>query len=320
MNNSTLNPLFNHEKHYLTLNNYLKSIYHKKVFKVSLNANFSCPNRDGKISNLGCIFCSEKGSGDFAGNPLKSIKEQFFEIKSLMQKKWNDGYYIAYFQANTNTYGSLEKLKQVYSQIVDDNYLIDENVKILSIATRPDCLNEDIVKYLSKINQKIKVWVELGFQTMHKKTFELINRGYDNNVLENAIKLLQKYNLTTIVHIINGLPNETKEMMIDTVKYLNALKIDGIKIHMLHIMKNTLIAKYIQNNPFHILTLEEYVDTITTQLRYLNPNIVVHRVTGDSPRELLIEPTWTLKKFVVINEIDKLMRKENIYQGDLCIK
>lgn len=320
MNNSTINPLFNHEKHYLTLNNYLKSIYHKKVFKVSLNANFSCPNRDGKISNLGCIFCSEKGSGDFAGNPLKSIKEQFFEIKSLMQKKWSDGYYIAYFQANTNTYGSLEKLKQVYSQIVDDNYLIDENVKILSIATRPDCLNEDIVKYLSKINQKIKVWVELGFQTMHKKTFELINRGYDNNVLENAIKLLQKYNLTTIVHIINGLPNETKEMMIETVKYLNALKIDGIKIHMLHIMKNTLIAKYIQNNHFHILTLEEYVDIITTQLRYLNPNIVIHRVTGDSPKELLIEPTWTLKKFVVINEIDKLMRKENIYQGDLCIK
>lgn len=320
MNNSTLNPLFNHEKHYLTLNNYLKSIYLKKVFKVSLNANFSCPNRDGKISNLGCIFCSEKGSGDFAGNPLKSIKEQFFEIKSLMQKKWNDGYYVAYFQANTNTYGSLEKLKQVYSQIVDDNYLIDENVKILSIATRPDCLNEEIVKYLSKINQKIKVWVELGFQTMHKKTFELINRGYDNDVLENSIKLLQKYNLTTIVHIINGLPNETKEMMIETVKYLNALKIDGIKIHMLHIMKNTLIAKYIQNNPFHILTLEEYVDIITTQLRYLNPNIVIHRVTGDSPKELLIEPTWTLKKFVVINEIDKLMRKENIYQGDLCIK
>ena len=320
MNNNILNPLFNHEKHYLTLNNYLKNIYHKKVFKISLNGNFSCPNRDGKISHLGCIFCSEKGSGDFAGDPLKPVKEQFNDIKKMMLQKWNDGYYIAYFQANTNTYGTLEKLKNTYSQIVDEDFLIDPNVKVLSIATRPDCIDEEIVKYLSNINKKLPVWVELGFQTMHESSAKLINRGYDNKKLENAINLLKKYNITTIVHIINGLPNETKEMMIETVKYLNALKIDGIKIHMLHIMKNTPLEKYFKENPFHVLTLEEYVDIVVSQLRYLDPNIVIHRVTGDSPKELLIEPLWTLKKFVVINEIDKLMRKENIFQGDLCIK
>lgn len=314
------NPLFNHEKHYLTLNNYLKSIYSKKVFKISLNGNFSCPNRDGKISTTGCIFCSEKGSGDFAGNPFKPIKEQFQEIKNMMHQKWNDGYYIAYFQANTNTYGTLEKLKKTYSQIVDNNYIIDENVKILSIATRPDCINDEIVKYLSELNKIIPVWVELGFQTMHESTSILINRGYTNEVFEKALSLLKQHNITTIVHIINGLPNETKDMMIDTVKYLNSLGIDGIKIHMLHIMKNTPLENYFHLNPFKILSLEEYVDIVTTQLRNINPNTVIHRVTGDSPKDLLIEPLWTLKKFVVINEIDKLMRKENIFQGDLCIK
>lgn len=314
------NPLFNHEKHYLTLNNYLKDIYKKKVFKISLNGSFSCPNRDGKISTMGCIFCSEKGSGDFAGNPLKGIKEQFIEIKDMMQSKWSDGYYIAYFQANTNTYGTMEKLKQTYSQIVDKDYLIDENVKILSIATRPDCLDKEIVKYLSEINEIIPVWIELGFQTMHEETARLINRGYDNHCFEKAIALLKKYNLTTIVHVINGLPYETKDMMIETIKYLNNLKIDGIKIHMLHIMKNTPLEEYYKLNKFKVLTLEEYVDIVVTELRYLDDNIVIHRVTGDSPKDLLIEPMWTLKKFVVINEIDKLMRKENIYQGDLCIK
>lgn len=315
-----MNHLINDEKHYLTLNNYLKDIYGKKVFKISLNGNFSCPNRDGKISHNGCIFCSEKGSGDFAGNKELSIKDQFNQIVSLMKQKWNDGYYIAYFQANTNTYDTLENLKKRYNQIIDDNFILDDNIKILSIATRPDCIDEEIVKYLSEINKKIQVWIELGFQTMHKDTYEFINRGYHNRTFEEAIKLLKKYNITTIVHIINGLPYETKEMMIDTVKYLNALKIDGIKIHMLHIMKNTPLEEYYQNNKFPILSIEEYVDIVSNQLRYLSDNVVVHRVTGDSPKELLIEPLWTLKKFIVINEIDKKMRRERIYQGDLCLK
>ncbi len=313
--------LINEEKHYITLNNYLKYKYNKKVFKISLNGNFSCPNRDGTISHTGCIFCSEKGSGDFAGEKTHSLKDQFFEIKQQMEKKWPDGYYIAYFQANTNTYAPLDELKSKYEQIITKDGPIDPKIKILAIATRPDCLSDEIIEYLSTLNKKIKLIIELGFQTKHQKTINLINRGYNNDIFEQTLKKLQKENIETVVHIINGLPYETKEMMIETVKYLNDLKINGIKIHMLHIMKNTPLEKYYQENPFPILTLSEYTDIITTQLRYLNTSIVIHRVTGDSPKELLIEPLWTLKKFVVINEIDKLMRKEKIYQGDLlCTK
>lgn len=313
--------LINEEKHYITLNNYLKYKYNKKVFKISLNGNFSCPNRDGTISHMGCIFCSEKGSGDFAGEKTHSLKDQFYEVKHQMEKKWPDGYYIAYFQANTNTYASLDELKSKYEQIITKDGPIDPKIKILAIATRPDCLSDEIIEYLSTLNKKIKLIIELGFQTKHQKTINLINRGYNNDIFEETLKKLQKENIETVVHIINGLPYETKEMMIETVKYLNDLKINGIKIHMLHIMKNTPLEKYYQENPFPILTLSEYTDIITTQLRYLNTSIVIHRVTGDSPKELLIEPLWTLKKFVVINEIDKLMRKEKIYQGDLlCTK
>lgn len=313
--------LINEEKHYITLNNYLKYKYNKKVFKISLNGNFSCPNRDGTISHTGCIFCSEKGSGDFAGEKTHSLKDQFFEVKQQMEKKWPDGYYIAYFQANTNTYAPLDELKSKYEQIITKDGPIDPKIKILAIATRPDCLSDEIIEYLSTLNKKIKLIIELGFQTKHQKTINLINRGYNNDIFEQTLKKLQKENIETVVHIINGLPYETKEMMIETVKYLNDLKINGIKIHMLHIMKNTPLEKYYQENPFPILTLSEYTDIITTQLRHLNTSIIIHRVTGDSPKELLIEPLWTLKKFVVINEIDKLMRKEKIYQGDLlCTK
>ena len=238
-----------------------------------------------------------------------------------MEKKWPDGYYIAYFQANTNTYAPLDELKSKYEQIITKDGPIDPKIKILAIATRPDCLSDEIIEYLSTLNKKIKLVIELGFQTKHQKTINLINRGYNNDIFEQTLKKLQKENIETVVHIINGLPYETKEMMIETVKYLNDLKVNGIKIHMLHIMKNTPLEKYYQENPFPILTLSEYTDIITTQLRYLNTSIVIHRVTGDSPKELLIEPLWTLKKFVVINEIDKLMRKEKIYQGDLlCTK
>ena len=315
-----MNELINDEKHYVTINNYLKSLYHKKVFKVALNGNFSCPNRDGTLSDSGCIFCSSKGSGDFAGEKSLTIREQFLSIVNKMKQKWPSGYYIAYFQANTNTYDSLENLKKRYNQIFDGKNLLDENIKMLSIATRPDCINEEIVKYLAQINQTIPVWIELGFQTMHQHTAIVINRGYVNDTFEKAIQLLKKYQLSTIVHIINGLPGETKDDMIETVKYLNTLQINGIKIHMLHIMKETPLEKYYQNYPFHILTLEEYVDIVVTQLRYLNDKIIIHRITGDAPKDLLIQPLWTLKKFVVINEIDKLMRKEKIFQGDLCLK
>ncbi len=315
-----MNPLFSDEKHYLTMNNYCLNRFGKKTFRISLNGGFSCPNRDGTISTMGCIFCSEKGSGDFAGEKTDPLKIQFEKIKNMMGHKWHDGYYIAYFQANTNTYGSLDYLKKVYEQVITPNGPIDEKIKVLSIATRPDCLNEEIVDYLSTLNQKIEVWVELGFQTSNEKTACYINRGYPNSVFVKAVKLLKARNIQVIIHVINGLPNETEDDMINTIKFVNEQKPNGVKIHMLHIMKNTPLAKIYQRVPFHILDLEEYVKIVTTQLRYLNENIVIHRLTGDAPKDLLIEPLWTLKKFVVLNEIDKLMRKEKIYQGDLCTK
>lgn len=315
-----MNPLFNDEKHYLTMNNYCLSRFGKKTFRISLNGGFSCPNRDGKISTLGCIFCSTKGSGDFAGERTDSLIVQFEKIKGIMQKKWPDGYYIAYFQANTNTYGSVDHLKEIYEQIVTKSGPIDNNIKVLSIATRPDCINDEIINYLKELNQQLEVWIELGFQTSNEQTADFINRGYKNIIFENTLNKLKIANIHTIVHIINGLPYETTEDMLNTVKYVNNLRPDGIKIHMLHIMKNTPLEKIYHNNPFHVLTLEEYVEVVVTQLRYIDENIVIHRLTGDAPKELLIEPTWTLKKFIVLNEIDKKMRKDKIYQGDLCTK
>ncbi|MCM1514548.1 MAG: TIGR01212 family radical SAM protein, partial [Anaeroplasma bactoclasticum] len=297
-----MNPLFTNEKHYITLDNYLKQTYHHKVFKVALNGNFSCPNRDGTISTRGCLFCSKAGSGDFAGDKALPIREQFDQVLERMQSKWPEGDYIAYFQANTNTYDTLENLKARYDQIVKDGIVYNNKIKILSIATRPDCLTEEIVAYLSLLNQTLTVWVELGFQTMHESSAHFINRGYDNVVFEQAVKLLRRYHLSVIVHIINGLPFETQNQMIQTVDYLNQFDIQGIKIHMLHIMKETPLASYYVEHPFRILTLEEYVDIVVTQLRHLKPSVVIHRITGDAPKDLLIAPDWTLKKFVVMNE------------------
>lgn len=301
----------NNEKHYITLNNYLKWRFNHKVFKIALNGNFTCPNRDGKISKSGCIFCSEKGSGDFAGEKSLSFREQFSSIKEMMEEKWSNGYYIAYLQANTNTYDTLENLRKKYFEIIN----LDQKIKIFSIATRPDCINDEIIGLLKEINERVEVWIELGFQTSNEKTANFINRGYKNDCLVNAVNKLHQANISTIVHIINGLPYDTFDDMLETVRFLNKLPISGIKIHMLHVMKNTPLAKIYKNNPFHLLSLDEYVKIVSSQLSLLNTNIVIHRITGDSPKDLLIEPKWTLKKFVVMNEIDKYMRLNNIFQG-----
>jgi radical SAM protein (TIGR01212 family) len=314
-----MNNLFTDEKHYLTLNNYLKDKYNEKVFKVSLNGNFSCPNRDGKISTKGCLFCSAKGSGDFAGDRNLSIKEQFYQITEKLKDKWKEGSYIAYFQANTNTYGTVSELKKRYDQIIKDGKLLDEKIKILSIATRPDCLDNDVLNLLSDLNKSIPLWIELGFQTSNESTANYINRGYNNECFVNAVKKLKQLGITVIVHIINGLPNETKTDMINTVKFLQNLNIDGIKIHMLHVIKNSPLGPIYLESPFPLLSLEEYVDVVVNQLRLLPPNMVIHRITGDADKNELIAPLWTLKKFVVMNEIDKKMRKENVYQGDLYV-
>lgn len=294
-------------KRYHTLNYYFKNKYGKKTFKVSLNGNFSCPN---KINGKGCIFCSRLGSGDFAGNKEKDLITQFNEVKTIMEKKWPDSYYIGYFQANTNTFAPLEVLKEKYEQI-----LSLPNVVGLNIATRSDAITNECYDYLEELSKRTNLIVELGLQSIHEKTLKFINRGHDLQNFEQAVKELQKRNIEVIVHIINGLPNETKEDMIETVKYLNNLKIDGIKIHMLHIIENTDLADYYKENPFHILTKEEYIDIVVSQLEYLSPEIVIHRITGDPKKEDLIEPTWLLKKFCVLNDIDKELVKRNTYQG-----
>ena len=315
-----MNELFTEEKHYLTLNNYLKHLYNEKVFKVSLNGNFSCPNRDGKISTNGCIFCSAKGSGDFAGNINLSIKDQFYEVVSKLENKWPNGAYIAYFQANTNTYGTVSELKMRYEQIIKDGKKLDDKIKVLSIATRPDCLDDDILNLLNELNKQIPLWIELGFQSSNENTAKFINRGYQNECLITAVNNLKAIGIKVIVHIINGLPTDTYGDMINTVKFLSHLPIDGIKIHMLHVINNSPLGKLYKEKPFPLLSLEEYVEIVVAQLRLLPPNVVIHRITGDADKNELLAPMWTLKKFIVMNEIDKLMRKEKYYQGDLYVQ
>ncbi len=294
-------------KRYHTLNYYYKTKYNSKVFKVSLNAGFSCPN---KINGTGCIFCSKEGSGDFAGLKTDDILTQFKLVKKMMHKKWPNAKYIGYFQANTNTYAPIDKLKEVYEPI-----LKEKNVVGLNIATRSDAINEDCLKYLCDLNKRTDLTIELGLQSIHEKTLNYINRGHTLENFTECVKKLQANNIKVVVHIINGLPYETKEMMLETVKYLNKLNIDGIKIHMLHILKNTPLEQIYEKEHFPILTKEEYIDIVINQLEELDPKIVIHRITGDPKKEDLIAPTWLLKKFCVLNDIDKEMVKRNTYQG-----
>ena len=302
---------FDSQHRYYTLDKYLKNKFNSKVFKVALNGNFTCPNRDGKVSTNGCIFCSESGSGDFAGNKNDTLEKQFESVSTIIHQKWPNALYIAYFQANTNTYKPLAELRELFEKAIS----LNEKIVVLSIATRPDCLSEDILDYLGELNKRIPVWVELGLQTTNESTARFINRGYNLDVFNKAVINLRKRNIETIVHIINGLPYETKEDMINTVKHLNTLDIQGIKIHSLFIIENTKLAEIYKNNPFKVLTLDEYTDIVTEQLLLINDNVVIQRVNGDAPRDLLIEPKWSLKKLVVMNEIDKKMKEKNYYQG-----
>ena len=295
-------------KRYHTLNYYYKNKYGKKTFKVALNGDFSCPN---KINGKGCIFCSRLGSGDFAGDKNKDLVTQFNEIKDMMENKWNDAYYIGYFQANTNTYAPVKELKEKYESI-----LSLPNVIGLNIATRSDSISKECYDYLEELNKKTDLIIELGLQSIHSKTLEFIRRGHDLDNFTKCVKELQRRHIKVVVHIINGLPGETKEDMVSTVKYLNNLNIDGIKIHMLHIIKDTDLADYYKEHPFHVLSKDEYIDIVCEQLEWLDPKIVIHRITGDPKKEDLIEPNWLLKKFVVLNDIDKEMVKRDIYQGD----
>jgi radical SAM protein (TIGR01212 family) len=300
----------NNNKRYHTLDYFYKNKFNCKVFKVSLNANFSCPNIDGTVGYGGCIYCSKSGSGEFAGNKKDDIVKQFNDIKEMMLKKWPSAKYIGYFQARTNTYAPVEKLKVLYETILEQ-----ENVIGLNIATRPDSISDECLHYLSELNKKTYLTIELGLQTINEKTSIFINRCHTLKCFEDMVKKLRKENINVIVHIINGLPYETKEDMLKTVKYLNKLDIQGIKIHMLSIVKDTPLEKIYEKEKFHILTKEEYIDIVVDQLELLRPEIVIHRITGDPRIEDLIEPKWLTKKFCVLNDIDKEMVKRDTYQG-----
>ena len=302
-------------KRYHTYNYYLKNKYHQKVAKVALNADFTCPNRDGSKGYGGCIFCSSSGSGDYAGNVHDHLEKQFQTISQIMKRKWPECAYIAYFQANTNTYGPLDKIKKMIQP-----FLEKEDVKGIALATRPDCLSEEIVCYLSEVNQTKDVYIELGLQTIHDETSKLINRGHTYQEFLDGLALCRQYNLEVCVHIINGLPFETKEMMIETAKTLGQLDIQALKIHMLFVVKNTKLQQMYENHEFEMLTRQEYIDIVVEQLRYINPEIILERLTGDGKIDDLIAPMWSIKKVTILNDIDKKMKELDIYQGDLYKK
>lgn len=299
-------------KRYNSIDRYYKAKYGKKVAKISLNGNFSCPNKDGKKGYGGCIYCSESGSGDFAGDKALDILTQFDQIKTIIDKKWPDSLYMPYLQANSNTYGSVEKLKEVYEPLTTLKDIVG-----ISIATRADCFDEEIYAYLADLNKRVPLQIELGLQTIHEHTAKLINRKTELKEFNDAIYRLREIGIEIVVHIINGLPYESKEDMLETIKFINTLDIQGVKIHSLLVLKNTALANLYEKEKFKILSLEEYVDITVSQIELLRPDIIIHRLGADSSLEDLIEPLWTRKKLVVMNEIDKLLRKKDSYQGIL---
>ena len=294
-------------KRYHTLNYFFKTKFGQKVFKVPLNINSTCPNK----INGGCIFCSNNSASNISDNSV-DILTQFEKAKNILEKKWPNSLYIAYFQSGTNTYNNIKKIKKYI-----DTLLTIPKVVGISIATRPDCLNDEWLKYFDELNKKTFLMIELGLQSSKEETLKFINRGHDVKCFTKAVKDLQKIKIFTVAHIINGLPFETKEDMINTVKYLNNLKIDAIKIHMLYISKNTKLADIYKKQNIEVLKKEEYIDIVCSQLEYINEKIVIERLTGDPIKDELIEPKWLLKKFCVLNDIDKEMVKRNIYQGIL---
>jgi len=295
------------EHRYNKLNEFLKNKFGERTLKICIDGNFTCPNRDGTKSNYGCIFCSEKGSGDHINKTTitEQINNYFSSYRSKRANK-----FIAYFQNFTNTYDTLEDLKKKY-----DSALIDDRIVALAVATRPDCINEDIVKLLKSYTNKYYVWVELGLQTSNEKTGILINRHYSNKQFTKAIELLNKYNIDVVTHIMVGLPNESKTDLENTVNFINKHNIQGLKIHSTYVVENTILADMYKNGRYTPISLEDYINSAIYVLTHINPNIVIHRISGDSPKDLLIAPEWNLHKKLILNGITKLMEEKNLYQG-----
>ena len=298
------------EKRYYSLDYYIKQTFHEKLYKIALDGGMTCPNRDGTLGSRGCIFCSAGGSGDFAGNRNLSIKEQLNAGKATVQRKHTGSSYIAYFQAYTNTYASISYLEQIFMEAIHE-----PDIKVLSIATRPDCLSHEILELLERLNQIKPVWIELGLQTTHEKSADFIRRGYSLCVFKEAVTQLHQIGISVIVHTILYLPGETEQMMLDTIAYLNTLPIQGIKLQLLHILKQTDLADYYKQSPFHLPSLEEYLQLLGLLISHLHPDIVIHRLTGDGPKDLLIEPKWTGNKRLVLNSIQKYLKDNDIWQG-----
>lgn len=303
-------PFSSDNKRYQTFNYYLRKRFGGKVFKVPLNGGFTCPNIDGTKGTGGCTYCSSSGSGDFAGDVNRDVLTQFRQVKQTLHKKWPQANYIAYFQAHTNTYAPLERLKEIYEPVLNE-----ENVVGLSIATRPDCLEDDVVDYLGELAKRTYLVVELGLQSVFDTTGERINRCHTfADFMEGYVKL-RRAGVLVCVHLIDGLPGETREMMLQTAKTLAALDLHSVKIHLLHVLRGTAIADELSRGAFSLLTQEEYVSIVCDQLELFPPEFVIQRVTGDPKREDLIGPTWCLRKFVVMNEIDKELVRRQSWQG-----
>ena len=290
-----------YQMEYYSFNQYLKDTFGCKVYKISINAGFTCPNRDGTLGTRGCIFCSKGGSGDFAESSTLSVTEQIESGKQRVSKKIKSGKYIAYFQAFTNTYAPIDVLAEKYCEAINHPDIVG-----ISIATRPDCLGEEVLTLLSEINKIKPVFVELGLQTIHEKTAEYIRRGYPLSVYDNAIKALKKAGINTVVHLIIGLPNESREEMLESVEYACKSGADGIKLQLLHILKGTDLADDYLSGKFETLSMEEYLSIIKDCVEIIPKNIVIHRLTGDGPKKDLIAPLWSADKKSVLNALNKL--------------
>ncbi len=298
------------DKRYYSLNKHLREVFSEKVIKVSLTAGLSCPNRDGTLSRGGCLFCSEKGSGDFAGDQGLSIREQFNQVRARTLKKWPRAKYIAYFQSFTGTYGPVDYLREIYEEALKQNDVVG-----LAVSTRPDCLGEDILDLLAELNTKTYLWVELGLQSIHDKTLKWLNRGHDFDCFKQALGVLRQRNIRVCVHIILGLPCESKSEMMETARALADLPIQGLKIHSLHVLKGTALANQYRKEKFRLLTMDEYIKIVADILEILPAGITVHRLMGDGPIKTVIAPEWTRCKWEVLNGIDQELARRNSFQG-----
>lgn len=302
--------MFNSRHPFYSANDYYKKIFGEKIIKLAIDGGFTCPNRDGTLSNKGCIFCSGKGSGDFAGSRSLSIKEQYSQMREKMSEKWSKGKYMMYFQAYTNTYAPVDKLRQLYNEAI-----ACDDVVALSIATRPDCINNDILLLLEELSKKVYICVELGLQTSKEESINIINRCYENIVYKQAIENLNKIGIDTVTHIILGLPGENYNDMLNSINYSVDCGTKGLKLQLLHIIKGTALYDLYKEKPFNIFTLEDYVNTVVNIIESIPQNIVIHRITGDANKAELFEPWWSLNKRKVLNSISKEFINRDSWQG-----